>query len=220
MVPDDVIGPPEVVKPVVPPDTSTLETVPVVGVAQVGVPAPALVSTWPAVPTAVKSYAVPVPYETAPAIGVAVELVPPLAVANVPPNVIVPDDVMGPPDVVNPVVPPDTSTLVTVPVVGVAHPGEPAPLLVNICPGKPTVVNLYDVPSPYAMAPDCGVDVEFVPPFAIGVTPVPAPVMVYRFSKNRYHSREINPVVGSITGTRGGVILVVLGGLAISARYG
>ena len=82
-------------------------------------------------------------------------------------------------------------TLVTVPVVGVVQVGVPAPALVNICPGKPTVVNLYDAPSPYAMAPDCGVDVEFVPPFAIGVTPVPLPVMVNRFRKNRYHSRDI-----------------------------
>ena len=41
--------------------------------------------------------------------------VPPLATANVPPKVIVPAAVMGPPDVVKPVVPPDTATLVTVP---------------------------------------------------------------------------------------------------------
>ena len=34
--------------------TDTLVTVPVVGVVQVGVPAAALVSTWPAVPAAVK----------------------------------------------------------------------------------------------------------------------------------------------------------------------
>ena len=44
-----------------------------------------------------------------------VKPVPPLAVANVPPIVIVPDVVTGPPDVVKPVVPPDTATLVTVP---------------------------------------------------------------------------------------------------------
>jgi hypothetical protein len=75
----------------------TLVTVPVVGVAQIGVPAPALVSTWPAVPTAVKSYAVPVPYGTAPAVGVAVELVPPLLVLSVPVKVITPEDVIGPP---------------------------------------------------------------------------------------------------------------------------
>ena len=42
--------------------------------------------------------------------------VPPLATPNVPPKVIVPFVVIGPPDVVSPVVPPDTFTLVTVPV--------------------------------------------------------------------------------------------------------
>ncbi len=41
--------------------------------------------------------------------------VPPLAIANVPANVIVPDEVIGPPEVVKPVVPPDTATDVTVP---------------------------------------------------------------------------------------------------------
>ena len=61
IVPDVVIGPPEVVKPVVPPDTATLVTVPVVGVAHVGIPAPALVSTWPDEPAAVNPNAVPVP---------------------------------------------------------------------------------------------------------------------------------------------------------------
>ena len=42
--------------------------------------------------------------------------VPPLAIANVPASVTVPDVVIGPPDVVKPVVPPDTATLVTDPV--------------------------------------------------------------------------------------------------------
>ena len=42
--------------------------------------------------------------------------VPPLAKARVPANVIVPLVVMGLPDVVRPVVPPETSTLVTLPV--------------------------------------------------------------------------------------------------------
>jgi hypothetical protein len=46
--------------------------------------------------------------------------VPPLVVANVPARVIVPLDVIGPPEVVNPVVPPDTSTEVTVPPVETA----------------------------------------------------------------------------------------------------
>jgi hypothetical protein len=54
------------------------------GVVHVGVPAPFEVSTWPDVPAAVKSYAVPVPYTTAPAVGVAVEFVPPLATGRVP----------------------------------------------------------------------------------------------------------------------------------------
>jgi len=42
--------------------------------------------------------------------------VPPLATAKVPAKVIVPAADIGPPEVVNPVVPPETSTLVTVPV--------------------------------------------------------------------------------------------------------
>ena len=41
--------------------------------------------------------------------------VPPLAIANVPAIVIVPELVIGPPDVVKPVVPPETSTLITEP---------------------------------------------------------------------------------------------------------
>ena len=41
--------------------------------------------------------------------------VPPLATAKVPASVMVPLVVIGPPDVVRPVVPPLTSTLVTVP---------------------------------------------------------------------------------------------------------
>ena len=41
--------------------------------------------------------------------------VPPLASASVPASVMVPDEVTGPPDVVNPVAPPDTPTLETVP---------------------------------------------------------------------------------------------------------
>lgn len=45
----------------------------------------------------------------------AVSPVPPLVVANVPAKVIVPEVVIGPPEVVRPVVPPDTATDVTVP---------------------------------------------------------------------------------------------------------
>lgn len=41
--------------------------------------------------------------------------VPPLAMASVPPIVIVPEETIGPPVVVRPVVPPLTSTLATAP---------------------------------------------------------------------------------------------------------
>ena len=41
--------------------------------------------------------------------------VPPLATASVPASVIVPEVVIGPPEVVRPVVPPETATEVTVP---------------------------------------------------------------------------------------------------------
>jgi hypothetical protein len=54
-------------------------------------------------------------YKSAPEVN-DVRFVPPLAVASVPAKVIVPDVVIGPPDVVKPVVPPDTATLETVPV--------------------------------------------------------------------------------------------------------
>lgn len=52
--------------------------------------------------------------------------VPPEATAKVPAKVIVPDDETGPPEVVKPVVPPLTSTLVTVPApAGVAQAPSP-----------------------------------------------------------------------------------------------
>jgi hypothetical protein len=47
--------------------------------------------------------------------------VPPLATASVPAIVIVPEEVIGPPDVVRPVVPPETSTEVTVPAPAVSQ---------------------------------------------------------------------------------------------------
>jgi hypothetical protein len=58
--------------------------------------------------------------------------VPPLATASVPAKVIVPEAVTGPPEVVKPVVPPDTLTDVTVPVpVTVDQVGAPVPLLIS-----------------------------------------------------------------------------------------
>jgi hypothetical protein len=45
--------------------------------------------------------------------------------SNVPPKVMVPEPVIGPPVNVNPFTVPAVPTLVTVPVVGVAHDGTP-----------------------------------------------------------------------------------------------
>ena len=52
------------------------------------------------------------------ALAAVVAPVPPLSTSSVPPRVIVPDVVIGPPVAVNPVVPPDTLTDVTVPMPG------------------------------------------------------------------------------------------------------
>lgn len=149
-VPAPVIGPPETVRPVVPPDTSTDVTEPVpVTVAHVGVaPGPAEVKTCPAVPAllfrvtgedAPDSANVPatvtlevdnVPVSvgdadntTEPVPVAVVTPVPPCATARIPPTVNVPAPVTGPPEKVSPVVPPSAATEVTVPTaphVGVA----------------------------------------------------------------------------------------------------
>lgn len=72
--------------------------------------------------------------------------VPPFATANVPLSVMVPLPVTGPPEVVNPVVPPLTCTLVTVPdVAGAAQVGTP-PATVKIWPVEP-IANLAAVPA-------------------------------------------------------------------------
>ena len=78
---------------------------------------------------------VPLPISSAPLAGVDVRPVPPLATANVPAIVMVPDVVTGPPLVVRPVVPPLTLTLVTVP--------EPPPLLVNCATVLSDMVTLH-----------------------------------------------------------------------------
>ena len=101
--------------------------------------------------------------------------VPPLATANVPASVMVPADVIGPPLVVRPVVPPDTSTEVTVP-----KADSPPPLGGPICRSSSDVALL------------------------------PAPVRLNRFRKNRYHSRDIKPVRGSMKSTRDEGMLVML----------
>jgi hypothetical protein len=58
--------------------------------------------------------------------------VPPFATARVPDIIIVPDDVTGPPVKFMPVVPPETSTLVTVPVSGAEIVTVPAPFVILI----------------------------------------------------------------------------------------
>jgi len=91
----------------------TLELVGALAAALVQV-VPLEVNTLPLVLGATKVGAdVPFPKMTLLAVRVA-RLVPPLATASVPANVIVPEVVIGPPEVVKPVVPPDTATLETV----------------------------------------------------------------------------------------------------------
>ena len=97
--------------------------------------------------------------------------VPPLVTLSVPPKVIVPADVIGPPVVVRPVVPPDTSTEVTVP-------EPPPPLELTGCGGGPTCKSSSEVWLP------------------------PAPAKLNRLTKNRYHSRDTNPVRLSMKSTR------------------
>jgi len=64
-----------------------------------------------------------------------------LTAERVPPNVKVPELVIGPPVNVNPVVPPDAATEVTVPVLEiVVHAGAaPAPPEVRTCPAVPAL---------------------------------------------------------------------------------
>ena len=65
--------------------------------------------------------------------------VPPLAIASVPARVTVPEEVIGPPLVVNPVVPPETSTLVTEPAPGPVNATVMAPLPLVIVTPEPAV---------------------------------------------------------------------------------
>lgn len=65
--------------------------------------------------------------------------VPPLAIASVPARVTVPDEVIGPPLVVKPVVPPETSTLVTEPAPGPEKATVMAPLPLVMVTPEPAV---------------------------------------------------------------------------------
>ena len=97
---------------------ATLVTVPLVAGAVDDQVVPSDVNTLPEVLGATNVGAdAPLPRMTLLAVRV-VRLVPPLATASVPASVTVPEEVIGPPLVVNPVVPPETSTLVTEPAPG------------------------------------------------------------------------------------------------------
>ena len=78
---------------------------PVAFVTEMPVPAVRPASVYPA-PSPIKSW---------PLVGVVPRPVPPALIASVPPSDRVPADVIGPPETVSPVVPPEPSTLVTVP---------------------------------------------------------------------------------------------------------
>ena len=131
MVPLVVTGPPEVVSPVVPPETSTEVTVPPAAVdAIVMDPLPFVIVMFdPAVSVALLNVlpeelpikSSPSAYDVCP--------VPPLATARVPARVSVPDVVIGPPEKLIPVVPPEASTEVTVPLLMASIVIEPVPLV-------------------------------------------------------------------------------------------
>ena len=107
-----------------------------------------MVMLLPAV-SVVRVNPVPLPISNAPLAGVVVRPVPPLATANVPAAVIVPEEVTGPPLNERPVVPPLTLTLVTVPVPdAVVHVGAPDPLDVSTCPAVPADEYASAVPVP------------------------------------------------------------------------
>jgi hypothetical protein len=91
-----------------------LVTVPV-RVRPLTVPVPLTLVTVPPVAGALETQFVPSEVSTFPEAPAAVRPVPPLAADSVPARVIVPDPVIGPPEVVSPVEPPETATLVTVP---------------------------------------------------------------------------------------------------------
>ena len=92
--------------------------------------------------------------------------VPPLATFSVPAIVMVPLVVIGPPEVVSPVVPPETFTDVTVPPAeGVAEIVMP-PAVLEMLTFVPAVrvLRVYPVPLPISSCPLEGVAVTPVPP--------------------------------------------------------
>ena len=141
-VPDEVIGPPEAVRPLVPPEILTLVTLPT--------PAPIALRNVAAsradtvLSALIRGKAIAFglakvkkfdPTLVAPKLLRApeadVDPVPPLAIANVPAIVIVPLFVIGPLLKLRPVVPPDTSILVTVPAPRDTQDRVPEPLVLS-----------------------------------------------------------------------------------------
>jgi hypothetical protein len=97
-----------------------------------------------------------------------VAAVPPLATANVPARVIVPVLVIGPPEVVKPVDPPETATEVTVPLVAGAAEAQVVPLAVRMLPLVVGATNCgAEVPLPRMTLLAVSV-VRLVPPEATG----------------------------------------------------
>ena len=103
----------------------------------------------------------------------AVRPVPPFDVINVPAIVMVPEPVTGPPDVVSPVVPPETSTEVTVPLFVAAIVMEPDPLVTEMpVPAvKVALASVLPVELPIKSSPSI-YDVCPVPPFVVATIPV------------------------------------------------
>jgi len=172
--PDDVTVPVSVM-PLTVPVPPTEVTVPTnASVALIVIaPVPFVMVTFvPAVSVALVSV-LPVvfPISSCPLVYV-VSPVPPLATASVPPIVIVPDVVIGPPLVVKPVVPPLTATLETVPVpVSVTQVGAAVPFDVSTCPIEPSELSANFVPVEYTTAPATGDRASPVPPRPKGSAP-------------------------------------------------
>ena len=123
---------------------------------QAGTP-PKSAKTCPAVPAVVVATAdVPFPYTSVPA-WMADQPVPPVATFNVPAKVMVPEVVTGPPDVVNPVEPPETLTEVTLPLLA------------------PTQTPLTEKHPPAKSIPRAKVEVAAVPVTFKYVVCIPAP---------------------------------------------
>ena len=163
-VPANVTAPVVAVLGVNPVEPAENEVTPPVDAAHVAV-VPLDVSTYPLVPMPRRvALFTPLPTIKSPtevigdsALNAATAVVcpvPPLAITNVPFNVIVPAVVIGPPFAVNPVVPPLTFTLVTEPEPAEDQMGlAEAPCVVSVCPDVPGDSCTHEVAFLYRMPP-------------------------------------------------------------------